>query len=304
MTSVKQVFQAFFPDAAPHWQAAGIDVSGWQSPTVVSDLWAAGHRFDWVIVKASEGTAYRSAEAAQQVADCRALGLPWGVYHFLTFAGVDGEIANLLEAIESLPPLTSSPLMPVTVWLDCERGDFNTHVVPNGHDAYVAQLAQAVEARGHTVGIYTAAWWADGVLADGSRPLWVSDYSDGKVWPGYPDPALPAAWSSAIIWQFTSTSDEFGSLDLNVGPSSVPVPVPPAPPTPPLSRWLWLDDPWMTGDDVTDLQTRLAGRGVDPGPIDGVFGPLTDAAVRAFQTAVGIGIDGIVGPVTWGALTV
>lgn len=301
MTDVMNVFRASFPDAAPHWQAAGIDVSGWQSPTVVSDLWAAGHRFDWAIIKASEGATYRSTEAAQQVADCQMLGLPCGVYHFVNFSGMGGEANNLLAALDGLPPLTPSPLMPVTVWLDCEAHLAESHDVPDGYDAYIGQLAAAVEARGHTVGIYTAAWWADGRLQDGSRPLWVSDYSDGKVWPGYPDPALPAAWSSAIIWQFTSISDEFGSLDLNVGPSSVPVP--PAPPTPPLSRWLWLDDPWMTGDDVTDLQTRLAGRGVDPGPIDGIYGPLTDAAVRAFQAAAGIGVDGIVGPETWAALT-
>jgi hypothetical protein len=36
---------------------------------------------------------------------------------------------------------------------------------------------------------------------------------------------------------------------------------------------------------------------------DGEFGPLTLAAVEAFQSRVGITVDGIVGPVTWGHLT-
>lgn len=38
--------------------------------------------------------------------------------------------------------------------------------------------------------------------------------------------------------------------------------------------------------------------------VDGIFGPKTDAAVRAFQTAAHLTVDGIVGPKTWGAIVV
>ena len=50
------------------------------------------------------------------------------------------------------------------------------------------------------------------------------------------------------------------------------------------------------GDDVRKLQTKL---GVDP---VGKFGPKTDAAVKAWQSANGLAADGIVGPATWAKL--
>jgi peptidoglycan hydrolase-like protein with peptidoglycan-binding domain len=56
------------------------------------------------------------------------------------------------------------------------------------------------------------------------------------------------------------------------------------------------------GSWVSHLQTILAARGFDPGPIDGIFGPRTEAAVNAYQEAYGLTVDGIVGPITWGSL--
>ncbi len=58
----------------------------------------------------------------------------------------------------------------------------------------------------------------------------------------------------------------------------------------------------VKGDVVLELQKQLAAAGVDPGGADGVFGPLTDAAVRAFQAAHLLEVDGICGPNTWAAL--
>ena len=49
---------------------------------------------------------------------------------------------------------------------------------------------------------------------------------------------------------------------------------------------------------VRALQRRLRAAGVDPGPVDGRFGALTEAAVRRFQSARGLVVDGIVGPRT------
>ena len=49
------------------------------------------------------------------------------------------------------------------------------------------------------------------------------------------------------------------------------------------------------GPAVKQLQARLKERGFDPGGVDGTFGSGTTAAVRAFQTSVGLQADGVVG---------
>jgi hypothetical protein len=55
------------------------------------------------------------------------------------------------------------------------------------------------------------------------------------------------------------------------------------------------------GPLVESLQRQLSDAGY-PVEADGIFGPKTEAAVRAFQTAHGLQIDGIVGPETSGRL--
>jgi peptidoglycan hydrolase-like protein with peptidoglycan-binding domain len=49
---------------------------------------------------------------------------------------------------------------------------------------------------------------------------------------------------------------------------------------------------------VRSLQRRLAAAGDLPGPIDGRYGPLTEAAVRRFQRAHGLTANGMAGPRT------
>src|SRR5690348_14956934 len=54
---------------------------------------------------------------------------------------------------------------------------------------------------------------------------------------------------------------------------------------------------------VQTLQYLLRAHGHNL-TVDGIFGPVTDAAVRAFQQQKGLAVDGIVGPVTWSALII
>ena len=58
----------------------------------------------------------------------------------------------------------------------------------------------------------------------------------------------------------------------------------------------------ISSGDVRLLQQKLKEAGFDPGSTDGTFGASTEAAVRAFQEAKGLQLDGIAGQQTWGAL--
>ena len=53
------------------------------------------------------------------------------------------------------------------------------------------------------------------------------------------------------------------------------------------------------GDAVKAAQTLVPG-GL---AVDGSFGPLTEAAVREFQSMFAPPVDGVVGPISWHALT-
>jgi peptidoglycan hydrolase-like protein with peptidoglycan-binding domain len=62
-----------------------------------------------------------------------------------------------------------------------------------------------------------------------------------------------------------------------------------------------------TGDAVRGVQEEFQFRNLSGDPnvglqIDGIFGALTDQAVRGFQQALAVTVDGIVGPLTWRAL--
>ena len=98
-------------------------------------------------------------------------------------------------------------------------------------------------------------------------------------------------------------------------PRPNPTPRPPTPPAPPTPPTLIPTPPFSgvllrngsRGEEVRLVQTYLnAIRRNVPGipqlVVDGIFGPMTESAVRAFQRHFGLSPDGIVGPITWGEL--
>ena len=57
-----------------------------------------------------------------------------------------------------------------------------------------------------------------------------------------------------------------------------------------------------SGSTVVDLQVILDALGHSPGPMDGIFGPMTANAVIRFQAASGLSAGGVVDQATWDAL--
>ena len=59
-----------------------------------------------------------------------------------------------------------------------------------------------------------------------------------------------------------------------------------------------------TGSTVSQLQTKLRSMGYYSGNIDGIYGSATETAVRNFQRAGGLTVDGIAGAATLKALSI
>jgi hypothetical protein len=65
---------------------------------------------------------------------------------------------------------------------------------------------------------------------------------------------------------------------------------------------LHVTSPEMKGSLVTVVQQRLIDLGFSRGPVDSIYGPLTERAVEAFQAARNLVVDGVVGSATYKAL--
>ena len=166
-----------------------------------------------------------------------------------------------------------------------------TRATPTGEPAYTK-----ITASGKTLA--DAALTLDGgtiSLADGKLE-WIDDR--GNV---LPDETVVEA-NKTYRWRFTPANGSYttltGSIQLwhkstSSGGGSYYAPT--VPDMPMLYRG-------CTGDAVKTLQEKLNAEGFDSGNVDGIFGAKTYAAVTAFQKANGLGVDGIVGKLTWGKL--
>ncbi|HIS51952.1 MAG TPA: peptidoglycan-binding protein, partial [Candidatus Onthomonas avicola] len=178
--------------------------------------------------------------------------------------------------------------------------------------AIIKAFCEAITAGGYPVGIYCNQDWYDNVLdtdALAEYPFWIARYgsNDGKM---HTRPNIDGElWG----WQYTSkgkVSGISGNVDLDVmygdyfgtagGGSSG---------SSTTTSKGGFDVATLnnvkngsTGAQVRSLQLLLNGKDKAGLSVDGIAGPKTVAAIKAYQRDKGLSVDGIAGPKTWTAI--
>ncbi len=254
------------------------------------------------MVKATEGTDYTNPDYSPAKIRAKDAGAFFCAYHFLQ------EGNGAAQAEHAFSVAGSTPLM-----LDVETETLNG-VTSNPSVTDTAAFVSQYRALGGVIYLlYLPRWYWQSLGSPSLAPLiglgllLVSSnytaYSDsGPGWASY-------GGMVPVIWQYTSsgTLNGVNPVDFNAYRGTLAnfqsqVTTGAQPGSGPM---LQESEPMLqeadTGAAVMTLQTRLNSWGATLA-VDGDFGPLTLAAVKAFQTAHHLSVDGVVGPITWAAL--
>ncbi|MFB5189066.1 GH25 family lysozyme [Alicyclobacillus fastidiosus] len=271
-----------------------LDVSSYQTTVDWSAVKASG--VSAVYAKATEGVTLNDSTFTSHVQGAQSVGLPVGAYHFAHPESNDptAEAKHFVSILQQ----TSTDLMPV---LDLESPTSAGHLTGAQIVAWVRTFVSYLEAQtGRKVMLYTGPWYANmfDLSGLGDIPLWVSAY-------GVSAPSQFAEWTSYLMRQYTDTATVTGisgNVDMSYASSVAALQgnytegdlTPMSNPTVQLNS---------TGAAVETLQKDLNTLGANPAlTVDGDFGAGTQTAVKAFQSAHGLTVDGVVGPATWAAI--
>jgi lysozyme len=150
---------------------------------------------------------------------------------------------------------------------------------------------------GGEVVLDTAAWWAAQILQKIKKPATASTVRFHRDEPAAKRKGKTCPGKNVHKDQFLKRVLAYMATDFR--PENVDKPAP-KPTVPNPGRAVLKKG--MTGGDVPVLQRWLKTKGYYTSLVDGDFGPKTNEAVKAAQKALGLVVDGIVGPKTWAAM--
>lgn len=280
--------------------AQGIDVSSYQAVVTPSQLEAV----DFCFAKATNGPGETDSNFAANWAVIKTAGKFAGAYHELTPGDALGQAAHFLATVRAAG-LQPGDMLAVSV------SDYG-EVTDGEALAWLDAVAEATGDRNPVI-CYSDLSVARNLLSCTGYPLWIA-------WPASAAPASVAPWDSWHLWQFDMTSldrDSFNGTPEQmaawVATYAKPAPTPPAEHVE-VTVKLEVLKQGSTGQQVRNWQGLLVSHAYgyliapDPGPsveeksgVDGQFGPKTDGATKAFQSARGLPATGAVGKAEWEA---
>lgn len=265
----------------------GIDVSNYQGKIDWVKVKADGINF--VIIRAGWGKTNIDPKFRDNIEGAVTAGLNVGIYWFLYAKTENDIVLNAKKCQETIEPYRSAITM--KVWADWEYDSdkYKPGLTKQQRTAWVKKFLEEMKRYGFDVGIYANPDYLKTKFTDVSEyPLWLAYYATSK---GKYNP---------LMWQYSSSGKVNGitsrvDMDIYYGTAeSAPMPSP--------EKKYPVIKSGSTGEYVKLCQSYLNDYGFNCGAVDGIFGPKTLAAVKAFQKDRGLEVDGCVGPITWGAL--
>lgn len=278
----------------------GIDISGHQKGIDLAIV-----PCDFVIIKATQGISFVSADFQRQVTQALSLGKYTGVYHYANGAGVEGEVTHFVSTIAPY-------LDKVILCLDWE-GDQNSKFADY---RYCEAMLEAIKAKtGRIPFLYMSKSVCRQYKWEKAKnyPLWAAQYKKqapttytDKPWT---DSKGFGAWNNPLIYQYSSVGRLPGynkNLDLDIcylspdewisyckGTQDILEPINDRPILKKGDR----------GETVKAWQMYLKELGYDIGKAgaDGIFGNATEQAVMKYQQDNGME-SGYIGEQTWNTL--
>lgn len=293
----------------------GIDTSHHQGVIDWQKVKRAGVAWAWI--KATQGTSYVDPMWEQNAAGATAAGVPWGAYHFQDHQNPVAEADHFLRTVGDVRHGGARYM------LDTEEGQdansvfaFLEHCrLTSGLDPlrYCTQSDAANPAR------YNVAMLARyGLVVARVKDAAGNPWQQGDVHVPFPYVAHQFSWVGKIDGINAHVDLDFApDLSKILVPGhvvQVPVdtvhqvvtrPRPPKPPKPANPGYPGRPQAFQRVGNrkkyVKAAQEALNWWGASL-KTDGVFGPRTDKAVRDFQKAHKLVVDGVIGPKTWAAL--